>query len=49
MHVKLYSGTIKDFFQNKQNGGKAEFKHIRNCSGGNKIAVENTKKAPNFG
>ncbi len=29
-------------FQNKQNGGQAEFKHKRNCSRGNKIALENT-------
>ncbi len=25
------------------------FKHKRNCSRGNKIALENTNKAPNFG
>ena len=36
-------------FKNKQNGGQAEFKHKRNCSRGNKIALENTNKAPNFG
>ena len=37
------------FFQNKQNGGKAEFKQKRNCSRGNKIALENTNKVLNFG
>ena len=36
-------------FQNKQNGGQVEFKHKRNCSRENKIALENTNKAPSFG
>ncbi len=30
-------------------GGQAEFQHKRNCSRENKIALENTNKAPNFG
>ncbi len=41
--VQLY---IYMFFQNKQNGGQAEFKHKRNCSRGNKIALEKYKQSP---
>ena len=36
-------------FSNKQNGEKAKFNHKRNCSRGNKIALENTNKAPKSG
>ncbi len=43
---ELYSCTINDFFKTNK---MAKFKHKRNCSRGNKIAVENTNKAPNFG
>ncbi len=37
------------FSKQTKPGGKAEFKHKRNCSTGNKNALENTNKAPNFG
>ncbi len=36
-------------FSKQKNGGQAEFKPKRNCSRENKIAIENTNKAPNFG
>jgi hypothetical protein len=47
LFFQLPCSTIIDFFKNKQNGGKAEFKEKRNCSRGNKITPENTNKAPN--
>ncbi len=39
---------IVRFCQNKQNGGQAKFKHKRNCSGGNRVALKKYEQRTKF-